>query len=86
LGLQPPYGTFFTQGDCLEILNVGRTVLDSCAGSFTTGVTCINTNWKFIGIEKDKTRPSHIQSSSYGKITLLINNMIKKCPGKLIPS
>lgn len=35
--------------------NEGETVLDNCAGSFTTGVACLNTNRKFIGIEKDKT-------------------------------
>ena len=31
----------------------GDTVLDNCAGSFTTGVACLNTNRSFIGIEKD---------------------------------
>ena len=31
----------------------GETVLDNCAGSFTTGVACLNTGRKFIGIEKD---------------------------------
>lgn len=29
-------------------------VLDSCMGSGTTGIACINTNRKFIGIEKDE--------------------------------
>jgi site-specific DNA-methyltransferase (adenine-specific) len=33
--------------------NEGDTVLDSCAGSGTTGVACLNTNRKFILIEKD---------------------------------
>lgn len=33
--------------------NEGETVLDNCAGSFTTGVACINTCRRFIGIEKD---------------------------------
>jgi site-specific DNA-methyltransferase (adenine-specific) len=33
--------------------NEGETVLDSCMGSGTTGVACIKTNRKFIGIEKD---------------------------------
>jgi site-specific DNA-methyltransferase (adenine-specific) len=33
--------------------NEGDTVLDNCAGSGTTGVACINTNRKFILIEKD---------------------------------
>jgi len=32
----------------------GETVLDFCAGSFSTGVACINTNRNFIGIEKDE--------------------------------
>ena len=31
----------------------GDTVLDNCAGSGTTGVACLNTNRKFILIEKD---------------------------------
>ena len=34
--------------------NEGETVLDNCAGSFTTGVACVNLNRKFIGIEMDK--------------------------------
>ena len=33
--------------------NEGETVLDNCIGSGTTGVACMNTNRKFIGIEKD---------------------------------
>lgn len=32
----------------------GETVLDFTAGSFTTGVACVNLNRKFIGIELDK--------------------------------
>ena len=32
-----------------------ETVLDNCMGSGSTGVACINTNRKFIGIELDKT-------------------------------
>jgi site-specific DNA-methyltransferase (adenine-specific) len=31
--------------------NEGETVLDNCMGSGSTGVACINTNRKFIGIE-----------------------------------
>ena len=31
----------------------GETVLDFAAGSFTTGVACINTNRKGIMVEKD---------------------------------
>lgn len=34
--------------------NEGETVLDNCMGSGTTGVACINTNRRFIGIEKDE--------------------------------
>ena len=34
--------------------NEGETVLDFTAGSFTTGVACVNTVRKFIGIEMDK--------------------------------
>jgi len=33
--------------------NEGETVLDNCMGSGTTGVACINTNRRFIGIEQD---------------------------------
>jgi site-specific DNA-methyltransferase (adenine-specific) len=34
--------------------NEGDVVLDCCAGSFTTAIACINTNRKYICIEKDK--------------------------------
>ena len=34
--------------------NEDETVLDFTAGSFTTGVACVNLNRKFIGIELDK--------------------------------
>jgi site-specific DNA-methyltransferase (adenine-specific) len=34
--------------------NEGDTVLDNTMGSGTTGVACINTNRKFIGIERDE--------------------------------
>jgi hypothetical protein len=33
--------------------NEGETVLDSCMGSGTTGIACLNTGRAFIGIEKD---------------------------------
>ena len=33
--------------------NPGMTVLDNCMGSGTTGVACVNTGRKFIGIERD---------------------------------
>ena len=34
--------------------NEGDTVLDNCAGSFSTGVACVNTNRNFIGIELEQ--------------------------------
>lgn len=34
--------------------NEGETVLDFTAGSFTTGVACVNLDRRFIGIEMDK--------------------------------
>lgn len=34
--------------------NEGETVLDNCAGSFSTAIACLNTNRKGIMIEKDK--------------------------------
>ena len=34
--------------------NEGETVLDFTAGSFSTGVACVNTNRKFIGIEMEE--------------------------------
>ena len=45
--------------DLLEYLiktytNEGDVVLDNCMGSGSTGVACVNTNRKFIGIEKDE--------------------------------
>ena len=45
--------------DLLEYLiktytNEGETVLDNCMGSGSTGVACVNTNRKFIGIEMDE--------------------------------
>lgn len=34
--------------------NEGEVVLDNCMGSGSTGIACINTNRRFIGIEKDE--------------------------------
>lgn len=38
----------------LTYTNPGDTVLDNCMGSGTTGVACVNTGRKFIGIELDE--------------------------------
>jgi site-specific DNA-methyltransferase (adenine-specific) len=35
--------------------NEGETVLDNTMGSGTTGVACVNTGRRFIGIERDGT-------------------------------
>jgi len=35
--------------------NEGATILDNCMGSGSTGVACVNTNRRFIGIEKDES-------------------------------
>lgn len=35
--------------------NEGELVLDNCMGSGSTGIACLNTNRRFIGIEKDET-------------------------------
>jgi site-specific DNA-methyltransferase (adenine-specific) len=42
---------------CMEMANIpeGATVLDPYMGSGTTGIACIRTNRRFIGIEKDPT-------------------------------
>lgn len=37
----------------LASTNEGDTVLDNCMGSGTTGVACMNTGRRFIGIEMD---------------------------------
>ena len=34
--------------------NEGETVLDNCAGSFTTAIACLNTGRNYICIEKDE--------------------------------
>lgn len=38
----------------LSYTNEFDTVLDHCMGSGTTGVACVKSNRRFIGIEKDK--------------------------------
>ena len=52
--------------------NEGETVLDNCMGSGSTGVACMNTKRKFIGIEKD---------SKYYQIS---ENRINKVKGQLL--
>ena len=57
--------------------NESETVLDFTMGSGTTGVACINTNRKFIGIEKDegyfKIAQDRIQSSTRCFIASITN-------------
>lgn len=38
----------------LTYTNEGETVLDNCAGSFTTAIACLNTNRNYICIEKEQ--------------------------------
>ena len=38
----------------LDNSNEGQMILDPCMGSGTTGIACVNTNRKFIGIELDE--------------------------------
>lgn len=47
---------------CLETcrIGLGKTVLDPYMGSGTTGVACIRTGRRFIGIEKD---PKHFEAA-----------------------
>jgi len=47
---------------CMEMAKVqeGKTVLDPYSGSCSTGIACIRTGRKFIGIEKD---PTHFQTA-----------------------
>lgn len=54
-GLHPTQKPVALMEDLIKIYtNEGETVLDFTAGSFTTGVACVNLNRKFIGIELDK--------------------------------
>lgn len=54
--------------------NAGETVLDNTMGSGTTGVACVNTGRKFIGIERDEKyfqiASERIQESKDGKLNL----------------
>lgn len=50
--------------------NEGETVLDNCMGSGTAGVACVNTNRKFIGIEKDEK----YFAISVDRISKILNN------------
>ena len=53
--------------------NPGETVLDFTCGSGTTGVACVNTTRKFIGIERDPeyfaTAQARIQKAQADAIT-----------------
>lgn len=51
--------------------NEGDTVLDPFMGSGTTGVACVNTNRRFVGIELDPTYYSHAASRifNWGSMT-----------------
>jgi len=54
--------------------NEGETVLDNCMGSGSTGIACLNTGRKFIGIEKDtKYYGISVNRIKYQQITLNIN-------------
>ena len=52
-----------------------ETVLDNCMGSGSTGVACVNTNRKFIGIEKDdkyfEVAKNRIDEAQTNKLELL---------------
>jgi len=50
--------------------NEGETVLDNAMGSGTTGIACLNTNRRFIGIEKD----DKYFDIAYNRIKNHINN------------
>ena len=60
--------------------NAGETVLDSCMGSGTTGVACINTSRNFIGIERDEhyfnLSSERIRQTSTGLFALPIETLI----------
>jgi len=60
--------------------NAGETVLDSCMGSGTTGVACINTSRNFIGIERDEhyfnLSSERIRHTSAGLFALPIEALI----------
>ena len=47
------HGTRHEQRFIRNYTNAGDTVLDPFLGSGTTGVACVNTSRKFIGIERD---------------------------------
>jgi site-specific DNA-methyltransferase (adenine-specific) len=55
----PPVHPTQKSVECCEWLiktytNENEIVLDNCMGSGTTGVACVNTNRRFVGIELDK--------------------------------
>lgn len=54
--------------------NEGEVVLDNCMGSGSTGVACINTNRRFIGIEKD----DKYFDIAYNRINEYMSKIVKK--------
>jgi site-specific DNA-methyltransferase (adenine-specific) len=68
----------------------GETVLDNVMGSGTTGVACINTNRKFIGIEKDKKyfklAKQRLYAHYYRKIPRIHYYIINECMKNRISS
>ena len=68
----------------------GETVLDNAMGSGTTGVACINTNRKFIGIEKDKEifklAKQRLYTHYYRKISRIHYYIINECMKNRISS
>ena len=55
--------------------NENDLVLDNCIGSGTAGVACVNTNRKFIGIEKDENYFNIAQNRIIEAITNFTNNL-----------
>ena len=59
--------------------NEGETVLDNCMGSGSTGVACVNTGRKFIGIELDnsyfKIASERMDAAEYNLASLAMNGL-----------